>query len=59
MPLESIARLILEWWRTGERTAARLETLTVHFGEQYGLDAGQREHVEAILRSWQVSREGW
>lgn len=59
MPLESIARLILEWWRTGERTEARLESLTAHFGEQYGLSASEREHIAAILRAWQVSREGW
>ena len=59
MRLEQIAGLILEWWRSGDRTSQRMASITAHFGEQYGLSASEREHIAAILRCWQVSREGW
>jgi hypothetical protein len=32
---QMIARLILEWWNAGEHTSARLDSLTLHFSQQY------------------------
>ena len=45
---QAIARLILEWWRTGERTTARLDALTAHFAAQY---ATSYDELRAVVRS--------
>ena len=46
---QMVARLILEWWRTGERTSARLDALTAHFADQY---RGTRyNELRAVVRS--------
>ena len=45
---QMIARLILEWWRTGERTSARLDSLTAHFAAQY---RASYDELRAVVRS--------
>ena len=45
---QTIARLILEWWNAGERTSARLDSLTAHFAAQY---ATKYDELRAVVRS--------
>ena len=48
-PEKLVIGLVLEWWRTGERTRERLESLLLHFAELYGLETEQRERALAAL----------
>ncbi len=48
-PEKLVIGLVLEWWRTGARTRERLESLLLHFADQYRLETEQRERVLAAL----------
>jgi hypothetical protein len=52
MSNEKIAKLVLEWWKTGERTSERLSALVEHFARIYGLGETDRKYVREVLHCW-------
>lgn len=46
MTADFVARLSVDWWKTGERTRARLDDIVLHYAGVYAIPADQVRSIQ-------------